>query len=219
MRPMRLAAKPMPTDIPVAQERSGIPKSMGILLIIFASIYLLSSLFSAAAAFLGSSFMSALPSLKGAIPKLAESGINLEKILGQLTPMYMLQGSEKIATAAISGFGLFAGIKLVQYSASGLRLAMWWAISALAYLVIEILLFFMFLQPLITKFFKTLTEQVGPLLGDDKAGLDVLTALAGSAGAGSVLAGAFFMAIFPVLMVTLLNTNAARKSCGVDKIF
>ncbi len=203
------------TDAP----RSGIPKSMGVLLIIFASIYLLGSLFSAATAFLGGSFMDALPGLKGAIPKLEESGINLEKILSQLKPMYMLQGGEKLATAAISGFGIFAGVKLVQYSAPGLRLAVWWAISALGYLVIEIMIFFIFLQPLLNKFFKTITDQVGPLLGKDKAGLDILMGIAGNAGAGGVIAGAVFMAVFPVLMIALMNTSAARKACGVDKIF
>jgi hypothetical protein len=201
------------------KPRSGIPKTMGVLLIIFASIYLLSSLFSSAAAFLGGSFMDALPGLKGAIPKLEESGINLEKILAQLKPMYLMQGGEKLATAAISCFGLFAGIKLVQYSPAGLRLAMWWAISALGYLVLEIMIFFIFLQPMITKFFKTITDQVGPLLGKDRAALDILMGIAGNSGAASVIGGALFMAIFPILMISLMSTTAARKACGVDKIF
>ncbi|MBN8222116.1 MAG: hypothetical protein J0L53_14425 [Spirochaetes bacterium] len=208
----------MPTDLPVS-PRSGIPKSMGILLIVFASIYLLGSLISAGAAFIGNSFVDSLPALKGMIPKLEESGIKLEKLVAQLKPMYMIQAGQKLATAAISGFGLMAGIKLVQYTAQGLKLSVWWAISALAYLVVEIIVFFLFIQPTITKFFKTVADQVAPLLGDEKAGLELMTGLAGSAGAGGVIAGAIFMAIFPVLMLTLLNTNAAKKACGVDNVF
>lgn len=208
----------MPTDLPVS-PRSGIPKSMGILLIVFASIYLLGSLISAGAAFIGNSFIDSLPALKGMIPKLEESGIKLDKLVAQLKPMYMIQGGQKLATAAISGFGLMAGVKLVQYTAQGLKLSVWWAISALAYLVIEIIVFFLFVQPTITKFFKTVADQVTPLLGDEKAGLEMLTGLAGSAGAGGVIAGALFMAIFPVLTLALLNTNAAKKACGVDNVF
>ena len=218
LRPICLAPQPMPTDIPVP-ERSGIPKAMGVLLIIFASLYLLGSIFSAATAFLGSSFMEALPALKGMIPKLEESGIKLEKLVAQLKPMYMIQGGEKLATAAISGFGLMAGIKLVQYTATGLKLSVWWAIAALSYIVVEMIVFFLFVQPTIHKFFKTVADQVGPLLGEDKAGLEIITNLAGSAGAGGVIAGAVFMAVFPVLTLALLNTNAAKKACGVDNVF
>lgn len=203
------------TDAP----RSGIPKAMGILLIVFSSIYLLSSLVGAATGFLGGSFMDSLPSLTGMIPKLEKSGVKLDVLFAQLKNVYFIQGMQKLATAAISGFGLFAGIKLTQYTATGLRLSVWWGISALTYLVLEIWIFIMFVQPLINKFFKSVAAQVGPLLGDDKASIELLMGMAGSAGASSVIIAAVFMAIFPVLTLALLNTNAAKKACGVDKVF
>ena len=202
-----------------APARSGIPKSMGVLLIVFASIYMLSSLVAAAMTLLGGSFMDIIPKIGGSIPELKKSGINLEALLGQLKPLYTIQGAEKLAVAAISGFGLMAGIKLSQYTEQGLRLAVMWALSALGYIVIEILVFIFFIQPIITKFFSTISKQVGPLLGKEKEAFDLVMGLAGSTGLGGVLVGAFFMAIFPVLMLVLLNTDAAKKACGVQKVF
>lgn len=208
----------MPTEIPVPQ-RSGVPKVMGILLIIFASIYLMGSIMGALAAVFGQTFIDMLPTILKASPEVQKSGINVEMLVGQLKGIYRIQGAEKLATAAISGFGLFAGIKLTAYTAQGLRLAIWWAISALTYLVLEIWLFAIYINPLITKFLRTFTEQVKPLVEKDADSLDALMKFAGGMGMTSVISSAVVMAVFPVLMLVLMNTEGTKKACGVEKIF
>lgn len=208
----------MPTEIPVP-KRSGIPKVMGILLIIFAAIYLLGSLMGAVGALFGQTFLEMLPTLLNTAPEVKKSGVNLELLVGQLKGIYRIQGAEKLMTAAISGFGLFAGIKLNGYMAQGLRLAIWWAISALTYLVLEIWIFAIYINPKITKFLHTVTEQVKPLMEKDADSFDAMMKFAGSMGMTSVISSAVVMAVFPVLMLALMNTEGAKKACGVEKIF
>lgn len=208
----------MPTEIPVP-TRSGIPKVMGILLIIFASIYLLGSIMGALGALFGQTFMDMLPGILSASPEVKKSGINLELLVGQLKGIYRIQGAEKLATAAISGFGLFAGIKLTGYTAQGVRLSVWWAISALTYLVLEIWIFAIYINPLISRFLRTVTDQIKPLMEKDADAMEAVMKFAGGMGMTSVITSAVIMAVFPVLMLVLLNTEGARKACGVDKLF
>ncbi|MFO1527364.1 MAG: hypothetical protein U1F16_15450 [Turneriella sp.] len=201
------------------QPRSGIPKVMGVLLIVFASIYTLGSVLGAIGALFGDAFMNILPTIADSTPEIKKSGINLEQLFGQLRGVYRVQGLEKLATAAISAYGIYAGTQLMHYSAQGVRLAIWWAMAALAYLVVEVWIFAIYIHPLLTKFFKTLTHQVKPLMGKDAPAIDALPALVGSMGYSSTIIYAVIMAIFPVLMLVLLNTPGAKRACGVEKIF
>lgn len=192
---------------------------MGILLIVFSSVYMLYSLMAAAGTLFSESFMDILPIIAGAAPEIKKSGINLELIFSQLRGVYRMQGLEKLMTAAISGFGLFAGIKLMQFTQQGLRLAVWWAITALTSLVIEVWIFVIYVNPLVKKFLKTLTEQVKPLLGKDAPSVEAVMNLAGGMGLSSIISSAVIMAVFPIVMLALMNTAAAKKACGVDNVF
>lgn len=192
---------------------------MGILLIIFASLYLLGSIMAALGALFGQTFIDMLPAILSASPEVQKSGIQLEPLVAQLKGIYRIQGAEKLMTAAISGFGLFAGIKLTGYTAQGLRLSIWWAISALTYLVLEIWIFAIYINPKITKFLLTVTEQIKPLMDKDADSLDAVMKFAGGMGMTSVVSSAVVMAVFPVLMLVLMNTEGAKKACGVDKVF
>lgn len=195
------------------------PKVMGILLIIFASLYLLGSIMGALGALFGQTFIDMLPAILSASPEVQKSGIQIEPLVAQLKGIYRIQGAEKLMTAAISGFGLFAGIKLTGYTAQGLRLSIWWAISALTYLVLEIWIFAIYINPKITKFLHTVGEQVKPLMGEEAHSLDAVMKMAGGMGMSSVILSAVMMAVFPVLMIVLMNTEGAKKGCGVDKVF
>lgn len=192
---------------------------MGILLIIFASIYLLGSLMGVVGALFGQTFLEMLPTILNSAPDVKNSGVNIELLVGQLKGIYRIQGAEKLMTAAISGFGLYAGMKLNGYTAQGLRLSVWWAISALTYLVLEIWIFAIYINPKITKFFHTVTEQIKPLMEKDADAFDTMMKFAGSMGMTSVISSAVIMAVFPVLMLALMNTEGAKKACGVEKIF
>jgi len=187
---------------------------MGTLLIIFSSLYLLTSLFGAVTTFLGDTFTGLISAVISESPEIKKAGIDFASLFTELKPVYRIQGLEKLATAAISGFGLFAGIKLVQYRIEGIKFSLQWALAALGYLVVEIAVYIAYINPIVTKFVTKLTAQLKPLMSKDELGsLDVITSMVGTMGLGSTLALAIVMAVFPVLMLVLLQSGSVKNSC------
>lgn len=188
---------------------------MGTLLIIFSSLYLLTSLFGAVTTFLGDTFTGLISTVIGASPEIKKSGIDFAGLFAELKPVYRIQGLEKLATAAISGFGLFAGIKLVQYRLEGIKLSLQWALAALGYLIVEIAVYIVYINPIATRFVTKLTAQLKPILPKDELGsLDAITSMVGTMGLGSTLAFAVVMAVFPILMLAMLQSDRVKSACA-----
>lgn len=203
----------MPTTIP-APERSKIPKIMGVLLIIFASIYMLYSLFGAATSLLTDSLTDFFATILSASPEFKKAGIDWNSAVSVLKPVFQAQGLSRLCAALISAFALFAAIKLVQYRTDGVRLSVAWAISALVYLVLDALVYIFYVSPIVVQFVTKFSEQLKPLVAPEEgASIEALSSLVTGMGITSLTATALLMAVFPLLTLILLKTEGVKKAC------
>ncbi len=184
------------------------PKVLGILLIVLGSIYLLYSLFGAIFAFIGSAFAAAVsgmgPSAKGF------GNANLAA-MDSLKTIYVIQGIEKLAAAALSALALSSGIGLVQYRAWGLRLALWWGIGSLLYLLADTLVYVGVIMPIMLGFFDSITKQAIPSAGTGMMFFGIMGRLG---VAGTILVNLVFT-VMPVLTIVFMTRGSVRRACGL----
>ncbi|MBV6494798.1 MAG: hypothetical protein LDLANPLL_02835 [Turneriella sp.] len=196
----------MPTEYPAQKNEKfdGTTKTLGVLLIIFASLYLAYSLYMVVSIFIATSFIDMLPQIKKIVPEFKNSGIQFEVLIEPIKTIYRVQTFEKISTALISFYGLFAGVGLVQRKALGIAASLRWAYAALGYLFLDLVVFFVVVQPISQRLLRVIAEQIKPILGEELSGLEFIPALGKSAGLGSELVGVFFLAAFPLVVVIML---------------
>jgi hypothetical protein len=112
-------------------QRSGIPKVMGILMIIFASIGLLLSLIGLAGNSANASMAREIPQLK--------TWATLSMVFG-------------VIGIGVSALHLFAGVRAVGYKANAPKLAVTYGIVNIANNLIQGILVFAWLKPALSKF-------------------------------------------------------------------
>ncbi|HRP70088.1 MAG TPA: hypothetical protein PLY93_11195 [Turneriella sp.] len=199
----------MPTEYPTPTNtnKKSTTQTIGILLIVFASMYLFYSLYAIGAALLASAFVDALPALKKIIPEFKNADVEVQIFVQPIKTLYHIQALEKVATMVISAYGLFAGIRLVQLQQkkSGILHSIRWAYTALVYLLLELVIFLLVQQPLVRRLFQTISEKITPLVEDGAAGTEFLSGLANNSGMGSEIAGLLFLAAFPIVTILLLH--------------
>lgn len=200
-----------------AGEVTAIPKTMGILLIIFGSLYLFTSLLAVVFTFLASTFMSSVAGMGAAAQKGAVDPNSLAALVSDMKMVYCIQGIEKLVTSALSGLSLAAGIGLYRYRAMGLKLAFWWAVAALAYLVAESGIYAGVIIPAMTRFMSGLTGQIGAVMGQGAPG-SMFSDPFGSIGIVGNIIMNLIMAVMPVLTIVFMTREKVKRACGVERI-
>ncbi len=203
----------MPTTLPTP-ERSKIPKTMGVLLIIFASIYMIYSLFGAVTSLMTDNLTGFFATILSASPEFKKAGIDWNSAVSVLNPIFQAQGLSRLCAALISAFALFAAIKLVQYRAEGVKFSIAWAIAALVYLVLDALVYIFYISPIVVKFVTKFSEQLKPFVAPEEgASIEALSTLVTGMGITSLTVTAVIMAVFPLLTLILLKTEGVKKAC------
>jgi len=117
-------------NAPYQQQRSGIPKVMGILMIIFASLGLIGSLLALAG---------------GSGSAAASEGVPALKTWATLSLVFSVVG------LGVSGLHLFAGVRAVGYKANAPKLAMTYGLINIISNVVQLVLIFAWIKPAIAK--------------------------------------------------------------------
>lgn len=140
------SAAQMPETKKRSARLSGAAKVTGLLLLIFASLYLLVAFFSAISNFMLGSYL--LSAGQNEISRLSAAKIrDYTIILESLSNIYIILGFESIIIMIISSFALAGGIGIVRDLRWGVVLSLWWGVAALVYLVIETTIFIIVIAP------------------------------------------------------------------------
>jgi len=154
-------------------QRSAIPKVIGILMIIFASLGLLGSLLNLAGG-TGNSLMREIPELK------------------------TIRTVEMVTGLIGLGYGilhLYAGIRCVGYKSNAVSLAKAYAIIAMVVVVINAILTFVWMKPIMDKAFAGSGVNMGGMLG------------------GFMFIGVLIGLAWPTLVLVLMTRPAAKAAC------
>ncbi|MBN1532349.1 MAG: hypothetical protein JXA20_06785 [Spirochaetes bacterium] len=205
------AGTPGGPAMPVGEEKpTSIPKVMGILLVVFGSIYLVASLFSAISTLVSSAFITTIFGLGSTISGAAPP--DLAGAVDAMRGVYIVQGLEGLAKAALSAVALAAGIGLMRYAAWGVRLSFWWGVSALAYLVADTGIYIGFIMPATVRFMAIIAGRIGQAVHAPSLGL-IGGSMAGM-GASGILSVNSLMAVMPVLTLVFMTREQVQKACG-----
>lgn len=170
-----------------AGRRSAIPKVMGILMIIFGSLGLLSALSN-----LGSS---GFDQLQATVPDAPLAGLEEVKHAERIMRIIGLVG------LPISGLHIFAGIRAAAYKANGPRLSLLYAVIAALHTTVSTLLAYVVLVPAVD----AMTSAVG---GDPAGGVMQ------SSMPFFLIVGAVIGLSWPVLVGVLMSRPATRAACA-----
>lgn len=172
----------------VPVRRSGIPKVMGILMIIFGSLGLLSALSS-----LGSSNFDELRSSMSGEP--LPGFDELERAEGILRIVGLIG-------LPISGLHLFAGIRAVQYKANAPRLSIFYAVSAAVHTTTATVVSYVVLLPAFDAIISEMPGDTG-IVGVVRTSMQMF-----------LIIGVMIGLIWPILVGVLMSRPAARDACA-----
>ncbi len=170
-----------------AGRRSAIPKVMGILMIIFGSLGLLSALSN-----LGSS---GFDQIQSTVPDTPVPGLEALKDAERIMRVLGLIG------LPISGLHIFAGIRATAYKANGPRLSLIYAASAALHTTVSTIVAYIVLVPA----FEAMSSGMAGIPGGG---------LVQSSMKFFLIVGAMIGLIWPVLVGVLMSRPAARDACA-----
>ncbi|MCP4131451.1 MAG: hypothetical protein GY754_10760 [bacterium] len=188
-------------ETPVVESvKASAPKVFGVLLIVFGIIYALYGIISGSYSLISSPDMDSFNSF-ALFPGVSKDSVST--MIANLKLITTIQGVLTLVAGLLSIVAVTAGIGLAQYKEKlGRKLSLTWGYIALAYLVVDAIIFAALIMPLQSGMMSAFPAFAGGFAG----------MATGSSVFMYVLVTGFF-AVMPILTVAMMTQSSAKESC------
>jgi cytochrome bd-type quinol oxidase subunit 2 len=185
-------------------QRSAAPKVFGILSIIFSSVVLLGS----ALGLLGTVASSALEGM-GNMVNDADKAAEINAMIGPMARVYRGLGLESLILFLMSALLLAIGIGQLRYRAWARRWSVYWAVAALACVVLLVVISMVIVSPAYADLLDALSR-IKPANGE--APMPQMGALSGMVGGVFAVIAIILYTPYPALMLLFFTREHVRAS-------
>jgi cytochrome bd-type quinol oxidase subunit 2 len=192
-----------PEELP-PHQRSAAPKVFGVLSIIFSSVVLLGS----ALGLLGTVASSALEGM-GNMVNDADKAAEINAMIGPMARVYRGLGLESLILFLMSALLLAIGIGQLRYRAWARRWSVYWAVAALACVVLLVVISMVIVSPAYADLLDALSRIKPP---NGEAPMPQMGALSGMVGGVFAVIAIIFYTPYPALMLLFFTREHVRAS-------